>query len=112
MDPARARELLAHERARIERSLEALRHEAGDDLSHADQHLADEGSELYEQERDAGLSAALRQELEAIGRAEERLADGTFGRSVDSGTAIPDARLEAVPHAERTIDEQSRYERA
>ena len=39
-------------------------------------------------------------------RAEKRLADGTYGLSVRSGDPIPDARLEAQPTAELTIEEQ------
>jgi DnaK suppressor protein len=53
----------------------------------------------------------LEGELEAIERAERRVDEGTYGISVDSGEPIPDARLEAVPWAERTAQEQSRYER-
>lgn len=111
MDDARARELLAAERTRIEHALAELGPTPDDELSHTDQHLADQGSELYEQELDEGMAVRLREELDAIGRAETRLEEGTYGTSVDSGEPIPDARLEAVPHAERTIEEQSRLER-
>ncbi len=110
MDAGHAAELLARERARIERQLADVQASPDDELSHLDQHLADAGSELFEAERDAGMAARLREELEAIERAEQRLADGTYGRSVESGEEIPDARLEAVPWAERTVEEQSRYE--
>ena len=47
----------------------------------------------------------LRSHLEAIERAELRLAGGTFGRSVRSGLPIPDDRLEADPTAELTVEE-------
>jgi DnaK suppressor protein len=110
MDEARARELLATERARIERALAELERPTQDEeLSHVDQHLADSGSELFETERDAGLAAQLREELAAVERAEQRLAEGTYGRSVESGEPIPDERLEAMPTAERTVEEQARY---
>jgi DnaK suppressor protein len=112
MDSERARELLAAERARIERALTDLRPGTDEELSHVDQHPADEGSELFEAERDEGLSDQLRRELEALERAEARLADGKYGISVESGEPIPDARLEAYPTAERTVDEQARYDRA
>jgi DnaK suppressor protein len=105
MDPKRAAELLARERERIERSLPQLEQETGDELSHVDQHLADEGSELFERERDSGLAAQLREELAAVERAEQRLMSGTYGLSVESGKPIPDERLEAVPTAERTVEE-------
>ena len=111
MDEARARELLARERARIERSLADLGPAEDEELSHVDQHPGDEGSELFEQERDAGLAERLREELAAVDRAEQRLQDGTYGLSVESGEPIPDARLEAMPTAERTVEEQARYDR-
>ena len=52
----------------------------------------------------------LREELAAIERAEQRLRDGTYGLSVESGEPNPDARLEMIPWAERTAEEQARYE--
>jgi DnaK suppressor protein len=110
MEPDRARKLLSEGRQRIEEELTRLVPGLGDDeLSHVDQHLADEGSELFENERDAGLASRLRDELAAIGRAEKRLEEGTFGLSVESGEPIPDERLEAIPWAERTVDEQARF---
>ena len=41
-------------------------------------------------------------------RAEERLAAGTYGLSTLSGEPIPDARLEAFPTAELTVEESER----
>ena len=111
MDLERARSLLARERSRIEDALQRLQRSGNEELSHLDQHPRDEGTEVFEEERDEGLSQRLRQELEAIERAERRLAEGTYGTSIDSGEPIPDARLEAVPWAERTAEEQERYER-
>jgi DnaK suppressor protein len=112
MDPEHARQRLAAERERIEAALNRLRIEPLDELSHLDQHPADEATDLYEDERDEGLADRLREQLEAVGRAERRLEDGTYGVSVESGEPIPDARLEVVPWAERTEEEQARFERA
>lgn len=111
MDDGKARELLARERARLEKALADLDRPEDDELSHADQHPADEGTELFERERDGGIAERLRRELDALERAEQRLADGTYGRSVESGDPIPDARLEAMPAAERTVPEQARHDR-
>ena len=108
MDASRAAELLRRERERIERELAGLGRGDDDELSHVDQHLADEGTELYENERDEGIAMRLREELAAIDRAERRLEEGTYGVSVQSGEPIPDARLEAIPWAERTVEEQAR----
>ena len=112
MEPDRARELLEEERERIQQELDELRSRGGSDgeLSNIDQHPADAGTELFEEERDQSMIDRLKRELEAIDRAEERIEKGTYGRSVESGEPIPDARLEAIPHAERTVEEQARIE--
>jgi DnaK suppressor protein len=112
LDEARARELLSAERARIERELAELE-PTGDDgeLAHGDQHLADEASDLYQDELDTGRIEELRDELRAVERAEKRLEAGTYGLSVESGLPIPDERLEAYPTAERTVEEEARRER-
>jgi DnaK suppressor protein len=111
VDPERARELLARERLRIEEALARRRREPDEELSHLDQHPADEASELFEEERDEGLAERLQEQLAAIERAERRLEEGTYGLSIDTGEPIPDERLEAVPWAERTAQEQQRFER-
>ena len=107
MDDERAGELLAAERDRIERALAKLRHE--DDSEEADEFdPGNLGSDLYQDELDEGLADDLREELAALERAEARLAAGTYGLSIESGTPIPDERLEALPTAERTAEEEAR----
>src|SRR5918912_1818571 len=107
MDPERARELLSAERARIERALARLGHQdTGEEAD--DQDPGNLASELYQDELDEGLADDLREELAAVERAEARLAAGTYGLSVESGKAIPDERLEAIPTAERTAEEEAR----
>jgi DnaK suppressor protein len=109
MDDARARDLLQQERRRINDELSHLGLSPNDDLSTTD--LADEATDLYFEEVDASRLDDLREQLAAVERAEERLASGTYGRSIESGATIPDERLEAVPTAERTVDEEARRER-
>jgi DnaK suppressor protein len=111
MDPERARELLRRERERIEKALAGEAEPQGGELATRDQHLADQGSELYADELAAGFRDQLTEELAAVERAEARLAAGTYGVSIESGAPIPDERLEAVPTAERTAEEQARIER-
>jgi DnaK suppressor protein len=110
VDPKRAAERLQAERSRIEQALVDLEPGDEDELSDLDQHMADDATELFEEERDAGLAERLREELAAVERAEQRLMQGTYGLSVESGEPIPDGRLEAVPWAERTVEEQARYD--
>jgi len=107
MDADRARELLAAERSRIEHSLKRLAHQ--DDAEELDdEDPANLAANTYEDELDEGLSDDLRDQLAAVERAEARLAAGTYGLSVESGDAIPDERLELLPTAERTADEEAR----
>ena len=104
LDEARARELLAAERARIERQLAGVAQPDEDtELAHGDQHLVDEASDLYEDELRVGRIDDLREQLRAVERSEERPTSGTWG-SVDSGLAIPDEPLEVEPTAERTVE--------
>jgi DnaK suppressor protein len=105
MDPERARELLAGERERIERALARRGHEDTGEPSEEDS--ASLASDLYQDELDEGLADDLRGELAAVERAEARLADGTYGRSIESGKPISDERLEALPTAERTTEEET-----
>jgi DnaK suppressor protein len=105
MDADRARELLAAERNRIERALASLGH--ADDGEPADElDPANLATDLYQDELNEGLADDLRQQLAAVARAEERLAAGTYGLSTESGQPIPDERLEIVPTAELTADEE------
>jgi DnaK suppressor protein len=111
MDPDRARELLQAERQRIERALAGRQHE--DDAEPADEYdPANRAADLYQDELDEGVADDLRDQLAAVERAEQRLLEGTYGLSVESGEPIPDERLEAFPTAERTAAEQERLERS
>jgi DnaK suppressor protein len=112
MDVQRARELVAVERRRIEQVLADLREaESGRELSNEDQ-PPDQASDLTELEYAEGSQGGLDQRLEALERAEARLAAGTYGKSIESGRSIPDGRLEADPLAELTIEEERRLERS
>jgi DnaK suppressor protein len=113
MNDKRARELVARERARIENSLRELNADVTADAElHQQQtgEASEAGTDLEREEIDLALVADLREELKAVGRAEARIAAGTYGRSIETGAEIPDERLEAAPLAERTIEEQRRLE--
>lgn len=105
MDADRARELLAAERERIRRALAGLTHQDdGEQAGESDP--ANLASDLYQDALDEGLQDDLRDQLAAVERAEERLAAGTYGLSIESAEPIPDERLEALPAAERTVEEE------
>jgi DnaK suppressor protein len=106
MDTERARELLVREREQVEREIASLRRD-GSEESDARIEPGDAASEnLYQDEFDAGRAQDLQGRLAAVERAEARLEAGTYGLSVKSGAPIPDERLEAVPTAELTLEEQ------
>jgi RNA polymerase-binding transcription factor len=110
MDDKRARELLAARRAETERLLASVDRSGVQDRDAEDEEgadIADPAQSLTVEGENDAIAASLRDRLAAIGRAEQRLADGTYGRSVRSGQPIPDARLEAEPTAELTIEESA-----
>ena len=109
MDQDRARALLTAERDELRGLLEGAE-EAGHEDREAELDseagdIADAALPLTEQGQDDAIAESLRSRLEAIERALHRLDDGTYGRSVRSGTPIPDERLEADPAAELTVEE-------
>jgi DnaK suppressor protein len=108
MDQARARALLAGERARLQRLLQAATGdpraaELGDEVDDADRRTAEQTG--------TAVDRLLRARWAALERAEARLAAGRYGRSLRSGQPIPDARLEADPPAELTVEEAAAAER-
>ena len=106
MDEERARQLLAAERERIERAIASNSDASAQDSDEQREPGERDSESLYEAEADSGRAEDLRTQLSALERAETRLREGTYGLSVESGEAIPDARLEAKPTAERTVAEE------
>ncbi len=107
MDNDRARHLLNAERARVQGLLDAVKGDGQSDRSAANQNgdMSDSSEILVSEGTDDAVADGLTQRLAAIGRAEQRLAAGTYGRSITSGELISDERLEADPAAELTVDE-------
>jgi DnaK suppressor protein len=103
MDPERARARLAEERARIEGELKE--HEEPDTSSEPED-SGDAANDLEQASTDSALLEDLKRNLEEIKRAEQRLDDGSYGKSVVSGDPIPDERLEAIPWADRNVGEE------
>jgi DnaK suppressor protein len=70
----------------------------------------DESQYLFEREVDATLGQQFGQELKDVNRALEKIEEGTYGLSDRSGEPIAKGRLEAIPEALYTIEEQQRRE--
>jgi len=83
---------------------EALRSTSGSNLSNLPVHMADMGTDNYEQEFTLGLMEKDRQLLREINTALAKLQDGTYG--ICEGTALPISkpRLEAQPWAKHSIE--------
>jgi len=109
MEESRARELLAAERAEVERLLRDVVSDGQQDREGQAEtgDIADPAQLLTAQGEDDAIAESLRERLAALDRADQRLRDGTYGLSVRSGKPIPDARLEAYPTAELTVEEAS-----
>ncbi len=71
----------------------------------------DMSQDMFTREMDASIGEQAERRLGEIDRALQKIEDGTYGLSDDSGEPIPRGRLEAVPEAIRTVEEQQRFER-
>lgn len=110
VEDKRARELLDAERARVAALLADTAEEGRADRSAENEpgDWDDRARPLTSEGTNDAVVAGLEARLEALDRAAERLAAGTYGLSVLSGRPIPDDRLEADPAAELTVDEANR----
>ena len=111
-DDDAARQRLQSEQDRVQGLIQELRDEGLDEeeadqvgaLSHLPQHQADEGSELFEREKDIAILEQLENELAEIEAALQRLDQGTYGIDEVTGDPIAPERLEAYPIARTNIE--------
>ena len=103
---ARAEELRST-RVAMMRSSEGQR---DSELAHVDNHPADLGSELHDEELDETTKVYMDEEERRIAEALRALSDGTYGTCLGCNRQIPPERLEAVPEAVRCLDCQRRFE--
>lgn len=89
---------------------EALRSESGGS-SHTPSHLAEQGSENYDQTLSLNLAAQDRRLIKDIDEALKRIEEGTFGLCELTGQPIPEARLNELPWARYTIEAARELER-
>ena len=73
--------------------------------------IEDDAQEMAQSEVDGTIDAVEEQRLRAIERALEKIDEGTYGLSDLSGDPIPQARLQAMPEAVLTIQEEESRER-
>lgn len=90
---------------------EALRSTTGTNLSNLPLHMADMGTDNYEQEFTLGLVEKDRQLLREINRALAKIQDGSYGICEGTGKPISKPRLEAQPWAKYSIEHARALER-
>lgn len=90
---------------------EALRSANGTNLSNLPLHMADMGTDNYEQEFTLGLVEKERGLLRELNRALAKIQDGTFGICEGTGKPINRPRLEAQPWARFSIEYARMMER-
>ena len=90
---------------------EALRSANGTNLSNLPLHMADMGTDNYEQEFTLGLVEKERGLLRELNRALAKIQDGTYGICEGTGRPISQPRLEAQPWARFSIEHARMMER-
>jgi len=114
VDPQRARELLEAERAQQEAILAAGEEgDFGEEEQERSSDLLDAGTQpqdapqvLYEDEQEQSFREHARAKLREVEHALRKLDDGSYGLDERTGEPIPDERLEAMPTARFTIENQ------
>ncbi len=92
-------------------TLKKRRTEGNGDLSSMPIHMADIGSDNFEQEFTLSLMESEEATLANIEAALERVEDGTYGLCEECGVKIPKKRLEAIPYATMCVKCASQSER-
>jgi len=109
------RDLLLAKRAELVGDVSAMEEAAlsarGGNLSNLPIHMADIGTDTYDQDFMLGLAEHERERLREIDDAIRRIVDKTYGVCQMTGKPIPKARLEAKPWAKYTIEAARQLER-
>ncbi len=112
-------EFIQQQRQRLEELREELvrmrggleedqRERAEDEGDMTENDSGDMSQSLFTREVDATVEEQVERRIQHVERALQKIEEGTYGFSDDSGEPIPRGRLEAVPEATRTIEEQQR----
>jgi len=98
------REILRNVNEFEDEALKKSRLDASGDLSSMPIHMADIGTDNYEQEFALGLMDSERKLLRELDNSLGRIEQGTYGICEGTGKPIPKARLEAQPWARYCVE--------
>jgi DnaK suppressor protein len=105
-------EELRAELTRLARGLEEDQRDRAEDEEDFTEHdSGDMSQSLFTREMDATVEQVTERRLASVERALEKIEEGTYGLSDESGEQIPKGRLEAAPEAIYTVEEQQRREK-
>jgi len=120
MDIEKIRQTLISEEERLTTMRDGLREgtdldvseqmDSGGELSTVDNHPADAASEETQRAVTVSMVEQLEAELQDVEDALRKLDEGTYGICEASGEKIPEERLEAMPTARFTVEEQGKRE--
>jgi RNA polymerase-binding transcription factor DksA len=96
--------------AMADAALNKTRRESSGDLSSMPIHMADVGSDNFEQEFTLGLMENEEETLERIEAALERIEEGVYGVCLECEAKIPKARLNVIPFTPHCVKCASKLE--
>jgi RNA polymerase-binding transcription factor DksA len=109
---------ILRERERLEREIQRIDAQEigsgifqGDETDAVDQHPSDDGSELFEREKNLTVRGTLETTLREIDDALRKFEEGTYGLCETCGKPIDERRLRAMPMATHCIEDQAKLER-
>lgn len=111
-------EALLQERDRLQQEIDNLQEGISADTFQerdwdaVDQHPADEGSEMFEREKNLAVRATLSRQLDEVNVALGRFDNGTYGICETCGKPIDERRLRAFPAATHDVECQAKIDRA
>jgi DnaK suppressor protein len=101
---------LRDELMRIRDGMSADEEDLGETEGETTLDSGDLSQDMFTREMDASIGEQVERRLGEVDRALQKIESGTYGLSEESGETIPRGRLEAVPEAIRTVEEQQRFE--
>ena len=102
---------LREELVRIQRGMQGDEQNMSEEQGDTQLDSGDQSQQMFNREMDATIGEQVGLRLTDVERALEKIEEGTYGLSDESGEQIPQGRLEAAPEALRTVEEQQSFER-
>ena len=102
---------LKEELLRIQRGMEEDEQDRGETEGDTQPDSGDMSQGIFDREMDATIGGQAERRMEDVERALAKIEEGTYGLSDESSEPIPRGRLEAMPEAIRTVEEQQGFEK-